>query len=63
MSYFEKKNLKIKQHVIFNSCATKGTLSGLRQFLTTESLLKMMKKNFYFTVKAPFILKVFKFLS
>ena len=28
-----------------------------------ESPLKMMKNAFYFTLKAPFILKVFKFLS
>ena len=41
----------------------KGTLSGLRQFLATESLLKIMKNAFYFTLKAIFILKIFKFLS
>ena len=41
----------------------KGTLSGLRQFLATESPLKMMKKFFYFTLKALFVLKKFKFLS
>ena len=29
----------------------KGSLSGLRNFLTTESLLKMMKNSFYFTLK------------
>ena len=40
----------------------KGTLSGLKQFLATESLFKMMKNAFYFTLKAFFILKVFKFL-
>ena len=43
--------------------AFKGTLSGLRQFLATESPLKMMKNAFYFTSKALFILKIFKFLS
>ena len=41
----------------------KGALSGLRQFLAIESLLKMMKNAFYFTSKALFILKIFKFLS
>ena len=41
----------------------KGTLSGLRQFLATESPLKMMKNAFYFTSKALFVLKIFKFLS
>ena len=38
-------------------------LSGLRQFLASESLLKMMKNVFYLTVKTFFVLKVFKFLS
>ena len=41
----------------------KGALSGLRQFLATESLLKMMKNAFYFTSKALFVLKIFKCLS
>ena len=37
--------------------------SGPRQFLATESPLKMMKNTFYFTSKALFVLKIFKFLS
>ena len=41
----------------------KDALSGLRQFLATESPLKMMKSAFYVTSKALFILKIFKFLS
>ena len=41
----------------------KGTLSDLRQFLTNEIPLKMMKNAFYFTLKALFILKIFKILS
>ena len=41
----------------------KGVLSGLRQFFATESPLKMMKNAFYFTLKALFVLKIFKFLS
>ena len=41
----------------------KGALSGLRQFLATESPLKMMKNAFYFTLKAFFVLKIFTFLS
>ena len=36
---------------------------GLRQFLATESPLKMIKNTFYFTSKAIFVLKIFKFLS
>ena len=42
----------------------KCALSGLRQFLAVESpLIKMMKNTFYFTSKALFVLKIFKFLS
>ena len=41
----------------------KGILSGLRQFLATESPLKMMNNAFYFTLKALFVLKIFKSLS
>ena len=41
----------------------KGPLLGLRQFLVTENPLKMMKNNFYFTLKALFVLKIFIFLS
>ena len=40
-----------------------GALSSLRQFLAFESPLRMMKNAFYFTLKAPFVLKTFKFLS
>ena len=40
----------------------KGALSGLIQVLATESPLKMMKNAFYFTLKALFVLKIFKFL-
>ena len=44
----------------FNSqCA----LLGLRQFLATESPLKMMENGFYFTSNNLFVLKIFKFLS
>ena len=41
----------------------KGALSGLSQFLATESSLQNMKNAFYFTSKALFVLKIFKFLS
>ena len=40
----------------------KGAHSGLRQFLTTESPLKMRKNAFYFILQALFFLKIFKFL-
>ena len=41
----------------------KGPISGVRQFLTTESLLQMMKNVFSFLLKALFVLKMFTFLS
>ena len=41
----------------------KGAPSGLRQFLATESPLKMTKNDFQFNLKALFVLKIFKFLS
>ena len=41
----------------------KGALSGLRQFLETESPLKVIKNTFYFTAKVFLVLKIFKFLS
>ena len=47
----------------FISNQFKGALSGLRKFLAIESPLKIMKNIFYFTLKALFVLKIFKFLS
>ena len=40
----------------------KGALSRLKD-LATVSTLKMMKNTFYFTLKALFLFKTFKFLS
>ena len=41
----------------------KGIPSRLRKFLAAESTLKIIKNAFYFTSKALFVLKIFKFLS
>ena len=41
----------------------KVPLSGLRQFLTTETSLKMMKNALYFMLKAFFVFEIFAFLS
>ena len=49
--------------VTFTEGILKSALSGLRQFLTAESPLKVMTNAFYFTSTALFILKIFKFLS
>ena len=46
-----------------NTMNIKGALPGLIKFLAAESPLKMMKNTFYFTLKALFILKIFKLLS
>ena len=40
-----------------------GPLSDLRQFLTTENPLTMMKNAFYFMLKAFFALKIFTFFG
>ena len=40
----------------------KDVLSGLKQFLATECPLKMVKNVSYITSKAPFVLKISKFL-
>ena len=37
----------------------KGPLSGLGQFQTIESLLKMKENTFYFILKALFVLEIF----
>ena len=41
----------------------KRTLWGLRQFLATESSLKIMKNTFCFTLKPLFLLKIFNILT
>ena len=48
---------------LLNDLYFKGALSGLRQFLATESPLKMIKNSFYFTSEAIFLLKILEFLS
>ena len=39
------------------------TLRSKTKFLATESLLKKMKNNIYFTLKDLFVLEIFKFMS
>ena len=57
------RNIPNTAFSLFSFADLKGALSGLRQFLTTKSPLKMKKKAFNFTSKALFVLKMFKFLS
>ena len=40
----------------------KSALSGLRKYLATKSPLQVMKNDFYFTLKALSVLKIFRFL-
>ena len=49
--------------IVTQFSSPKGTLLGLRQFLVTESPLKIMTNAFYFYLKSLFVLKIFKFLS
>ena len=51
-----------KIEISYPNLIVKGALSDLRPFLAIESPLKMMKNAFYFTLKARFVLKIFKFL-
>ena len=55
---FSEQFLRGTENILF-----KGALSGLRQLLATESPLKTTKNVVYFTLKALFVLKIFKFLS
>ena len=57
------KTFYINNTNIRDSHLFKGAPSGLCEFLATESPLKAMKNAFYFTLKAIFVLKIFKFLS
>ena len=66
LQIFLKINRRCLKEVIaqlLNDLYFKGALSGLRQFLATESPLKLMKNTFYFISKDLFVLKIFKFLS
>ena len=60
---FDRSNYPDGIDVKMDGCVLKGALSGLRQFSAIESPLKIMKNAFYFTSKALFALKIFKFLS
>ena len=50
---------KVNQETCINDDSLKDTLSGQRQYLVAENPVNA----FYFTSKALFVLKVFRFLS
>ena len=67
---FERGFKSIKKIIYKEKCGTvtkpnqkirlvKDALSGVRQFLTNENPLKMMKNAFYVTLTALFVLKIF----
>ena len=56
------KNTYFEEHLRTAASVFKGALSDLRQFLATESPLKVMKNAFYFTFEALFVLEIFKLL-
>ena len=64
----EKKNLcylptfRFSLWIAISMASLKCALSSLIQVLATESYLDMMKNAFYFTLKALFVLKIFKLL-
>ena len=57
-SYFHSQN---NTEVLAPQSTT--TFAYLPSWLAIESLIKMVKNAFYFTLKALFVLKIFKFLS
>ena len=54
---------KLHKSPLLTANIVKEAVSGLRQFLATESPLKMIKNAFYLTMKALSFPKIFKFLS
>ena len=52
----------IKHPTLMKKNLMKYTITGLR-LLATERLLEIIKNAFYFTLKALFVLKIFKFSS
>ena len=63
MSHFQMLDWRKCAFFCLHIVSLKGALSGPRQYLPNENPLKIMKNAFYFTLKALFVLKVFKFLS
>ena len=65
ITYLNKSLQVIKgreENIVFYKVPLKA-LSGLIQFLAAERPLELMKNAFYFTSKALFVHKIFKFLS
>ena len=54
--------MKLHESPLLIANIVKGAVSGLKQFLTTENPLKLIRNAFYFILKAVFVLMIFKFL-
>ena len=63
LSLWSIKEIILFQLIKVGTTTNYKLLSRLRQFLATESPLKMIKNAFYLTLKALFVLKITKFLS
>ena len=61
-AYFFNNIHFFKVHIstITKASELKSPPSGQRQFLATESPIKMMRNAFYFTSEAFFVLRIFK---
>ena len=57
-----KNFAKLREITLLIGNTVQGAVSGLRQFLATDSPWKMMKNVFYFILKCLFVFKIFKFL-
>ena len=53
-----QKNSKLGLNLYF-----KGPLLSLRKYMAIERPLKIMKNAFYFTLRALFAFKIFKYFS
>ena len=59
MKTIEKSEIiELRINIMLTKMNFKGAFSGVR----TENPLKMMRNGFYFTLKAIFVLEIFKFL-
>ena len=58
---FKVNNINLKEGVTYVKLNNKNTKICFICFI--ESPLKVMKNDFYFILKALFVLKIFKFLS
>ena len=58
--YLYLREQRGSEHALVNTNMLKGALSDLKQFLVTGSPLKFMKNAFYFTLKALFVVMMFK---